>query len=47
MGTIQKEGENFFKGLIETKRDQLRERKKLRICNCLQVEKRCVIKLKK
>jgi hypothetical protein len=39
MGTIQKENDNFFKGLIETKRNQLREINKLRVCNYLQVEK--------
>jgi hypothetical protein len=39
MGTIQKESDIFFKGLIETKRNQLRERNQLRVCNYLQVEK--------
>lgn len=39
MGTIQKESDIFLKGLIETKRNQLRERNKLRVCNYLQVEK--------
>jgi hypothetical protein len=39
MGTMQKKNDKVFKGLIETKRDQLRERDKLRICNYLQVEK--------